>query len=109
MEIIKLKDTPDTFFYIDPPYVSSDCGHYTGYTIDDFTELLELLTTISGKFLLSSYPEQVLLGYRKIHGWNFQDKIDRVSVSGKQSGKTKTECLTFNYSPSFGQQQDMFY
>lgn len=109
LEIIKLKDTPDTFFYIDPPYVSSDCGHYKGYTIDDFAQLLELLATIKGKFLLSSYPEQILMEYRDKHGWNFQDKIDRVSVSGKGTkGKTKTECLTFNYPPPSGMQQDIF-
>lgn len=106
LEIIKLKDTPDTFFYIDPPYVSSDCGHYKGYTIDDFAQLLELLATIKGKFLLSSYPESVLMEYRELHGWNFQDKTDRISVSGKQTqGKTKTECLTFNYEPEIKQSE----
>ena len=104
LEIIKLKDTPDTFFYIDPPYVSSDCGHYKGYTIDDFAQLLELLATIKGKFLLSSYPEQILMAFRENFGWSFQDKVDRVSVSGKGTkGKTKTECLTFNYEPEIMQ------
>lgn len=109
LDIIKLKDTPDTFFYIDPPYVSSDCGHYKGYTTEHFKELLDLLATIKGKFLLSSYPEPILLEYRDTHNWNFQDKIDRVSVSGKGTqGKTKTECLTFNYQAPHGQQQDLF-
>jgi len=109
LDIIKLKDTPDTFFYIDPPYVSSDCGHYKGYTTEHFKELLDLLATIKGKFLLSSYPEPILLEYRDTHNWNFQDKIDRVSVSGKGTqGKTKIECLTFNYQAPHGQQQDLF-
>ena len=64
---------------------------------------------IKGKFLLSSYPEPILLKYRDTHNWNFQDKIDRVSVSGKGTqGKTKTECLTFNYQAPHGQQQDLF-
>jgi len=106
LEIIKLKDTPDTFFYIDPPYVSSDCGHYKGYTTEHFTQLLDLLATIKGKFLLSSYPETVLMEYRDKHGWNFRDKVDRVSVSGKGTkGKTKTECLTFNYEPEIMQSE----
>ena len=108
LDIIKLKDTPDTFFYIDPPYVSSDCGHYKGYTTEHFTELLDYLATCKGKFLLSSYPEQILMEYRDKYGWNFQDKIDRVSVSGKDTkGKTKTECLTFNYELEI-MQQDLF-
>ena len=109
LDIIKLKDTPDTFFYIDPPYVSSDCGHYKGYTTENFTKLLDYLATCKGKFLLSSYPETILMEYRDKHGWNFQDKIDRVSVSGKGTkGKTKTECLTFNYPAPSGMQQDIF-
>jgi DNA adenine methylase len=72
--------------------------------MDDFAQLLELLATIKGKFLLSSYPETILMKYRELYGWNYQDKLDRVSVSGKGTkGKTKTECLTFNYEPEIMQ------
>lgn len=31
VELIKQLDTPDTFFYIDPPYVGADQGHYGGF------------------------------------------------------------------------------
>src|SRR3546814_921750 len=30
--IIRSRDTPDSFFYCDPPYINSDCGHYDAYT-----------------------------------------------------------------------------
>ena len=30
LRVIRSRDTADTFFYIDPPYVGSDQGHYDG-------------------------------------------------------------------------------
>jgi len=105
LDVIKLKDSPRTLFYCDPPYVSSDCGHYDGYTMDDFRELLELLSGIEGKFLLSSYPEEVLMEFRSRFGWNTRDITKKVLVTGKRSGdKMKTECLTWNYDL----RQDLF-
>ncbi len=99
VELIKLKDSPTTFFYIDPPYVSSECGHYKGYTSADFQRLLNACATMQGKFLLSSYPEPELLAMRAAHGWQTKDIEGLVAVSGKRLGKKpKTECLTYNYT-----------
>ncbi len=108
LDLLDLKDHPETFFYIDPPYVSSDCGSYKGYTTEDFTQLLEKLKTIKGKFLLSSYPEDVLMKYRAETGWNTKDTEHTVLVSGKrEEAKMKIECLTFNY-PIPNHQQNIF-
>jgi DNA adenine methylase len=97
--LIKLKDCPTAFFYIDPPYLSSHCGHYQGYTKADFQRLLEACAEMKGKFLLSSYPEPELLAARAAHGWRSKDIQSLVAVSGKRVGqKLKTECLTYNYS-----------
>lgn len=99
VELIKLKDSPSTFFYIDPPYVSSECGHYKGYTSADFQRLLDTLSTLQSKFLLSSYPEPELLAMRALHGWQTKDIDATVAVSGKRKErKAKVECLTWNYS-----------
>jgi DNA adenine methylase len=96
-DLILQKDKESTFFYVDPPYVSADQGHYKGYTGDNFKDLLDVLASIKGKFLLSSYPEPSLQDYRAQFGWNFKDLNLHLSMtSGK---KTKTECLTFNYNP----------
>jgi DNA adenine methylase len=98
IDLIDLKDTENTFFYCDPPYVSSDCGHYKGYTMENFEALLDRLTKIKGKFLLSSYPEEVLMKYREKHGWKSKDIHGFVSVDGnREIPKFKTECLTWNY------------
>lgn len=91
VEVIKIMDTPNTFFYIDPPYVGANQGHYYGYKQEHFNELLEALSNLKGKFILSSYPNEQLNEYRVKYGWNSKD----VSV-GKTNG-TKVEALTFNF------------
>lgn len=95
--IIKSRDAETTFHYCDPPYYNSDCGHYGGYSIHDFERLLETLADVRGKFLLSSYPSEILEKYVKKYGW-YQKRVEqRVSVN-KGSGKKKIECMTANYA-----------
>src|SRR5690606_30721385 len=33
LRIITSRDTKHSFFYCDPPYFNSDCGHYDGYSL----------------------------------------------------------------------------
>lgn len=96
LRIITSRDTPDSFFYLDPPYFNSDCGHYDGYSEDDFRALLTACTKIQGKFLLSSYPSDVLKEFTKNNGWCHVAIEQRVSVN-KGYGKKKIEMLTANY------------
>lgn len=97
--IIRSRDTPDSFFYIDPPYFNSDCGHYDGYTKEDFELLLKTLSGIKGKFLLSSYPSDILTQYSKANDWQYQVYEQGVSVNSKSGYiKKKWEVLTGNFS-----------
>lgn len=97
LRIIKIWDKEDTFFYCDPPYYNSDCGHYRGYTEQNFECLLRSLSEIKGKFLLSSYPSELLEKYTKKFKW-FTQKIDMpVTVALQRHGRRKTEVLTANY------------
>lgn len=97
--IIRSRDRENSFFYVDPPYYNSDMGHYDGYSINDFEELLKQLSQIKGKFLLSSYPSDILKQYTQAHGWHTKSFEGSVTVAAK-SGKTKkkVEVLTSNYS-----------
>jgi len=98
VDLIKLKDSDNTFFYCDPPYVSSNCGHYEGYTQEHFKNLLETLKEIKGKFLMSSYPEDSLMEYREQYGWRSKDIRQVLQVTGKrEETKYKIECLTWNF------------
>ena len=98
LRIIESRDTPESFFYCDPPYFNSDMGHYDGYTEMDFEALLKLLSRIEGKFLLSSYPSALLERYVAENGWK-QDTVESsVSVSSqKKHAKRKVEVMTRNY------------
>lgn len=96
--IIHSRDRAESFFYCDPPYYNSDMGHYDGYSLNDFTELLDVLSSIKGKFMLSSYPSPILNEYIKRFGWTtktFDSKVSVNAKAGKQ--KTKTEVITMNY------------
>lgn len=98
IRIITSRDRPDSFFYIDPPYFNSDCGHYDGYTIDDFEKLLQVLSKLEGKFLLSSYPSPLLEQYRAANDWYQFDIEQTVSVARKKTKqKKKREVFTANY------------
>lgn len=100
LQVIKSRDTVETFHYVDPPYIDSNQGHYGGYTKTHYRDLLETLSKVQGKFLLSSYPSKLLTKYTKKHGWYtkaFDKPLSaRKSVKGKSRGR-KTEVLTANY------------
>ena len=97
IDLILRMDSPDTFFYLDPPYAESDCGHYESRK-EVYYRLLEVLPKLKGKWLMSSYPSEQLTKLRKKHGWRSRDKTMSLAVSAKHNaGRTKTECLTWNY------------
>ena len=98
LRVIRSRDGKNAFFYCDPPYFNSDCGHYDGYTIEDYEMLLKTLSSIDGRFLLSSYPSKILDEYVSLNGWHQQSFRQKVSVSrNKEKLKTKVEVLTANY------------
>lgn len=99
ISLLELKDTPDTHYFADPPYVESDCGHYKGkFTELAYNGLLDKLGKIKGTFLLTTYPSDTLEYYRKKYGWQVQDKKVVLSVDGRRAEtKYKTECITYNY------------
>lgn len=97
LKVIQRYDTPNTFFYLDPPYLNCNQGHYAGYKEADFVTLLDLLPTLKGKFLLSNYPSELLRSYtEKYKRPVFQIK-KALSVNHKARGKHVTEVLTGNY------------
>ena len=95
LHVLKTRDREFSFFYCDPPYFNSDCGHYGGYTETDFENLLIALSQIKGKFLLSSYPSDLLKRYTEQFGWHTIVVEQNVAISNK--GKRKFETLTANY------------
>lgn len=98
LRVIFSRDTENSFFYCDPPYFNSDCGHYDGYSEADFEALLTMLSNIKGKFLLSSYPSPLLNKFQKLSNWSVRTFEQTVSVNAKAgTRKQKTEVLTANF------------
>ncbi len=105
VNVIELMDSPDTFHFVDPPYINTDCGHYEGYTEDDFKRLLNTLKNIEGKFLLTTFPTDILKQYSLDNGWLTIENHMHKSAGGE--GAIKTEVFTLNYNPQ-AQQGELF-
>jgi DNA adenine methylase len=101
LNVIAARDAADTFFYIDPPYPAANQQHYAGYTHKDLYELLQLLSTIKGKFILSQYWSQTLRYHILRYGGHFKTiemPLLLTKLAGSKAAKqTRTEILVYNY------------
>lgn len=94
--LIRHYDRPDSFFYCDPPYFTSEYVYDCGFTWDDHLRLHRALTAAQGKFLLSynDCPE-----IRELYeGHSFFDFTRVHSMVQKyEAGKEFPELLVANY------------
>jgi DNA adenine methylase len=99
LRIIGSRNTPDSFFYLDPPYVGADQGHYDGYTQMDFDALLGLPEGIKGKFLLSSFRNAAPGEFTRRNGWHTVEiRLSSSMTHGQgRTVRDKVEVLTANY------------
>ena len=101
LDVIRQQDGPNTFFYLDPPYLHETRTAIDAYefemSIEEHSSLLEVLQSISGKFLLSGYRSELYDSYSSVNAWSRVDiEIDNKASSSKKKA-TKTECLWMNY------------
>jgi len=106
-DVLDTYDTPDTLFYLDPPYVPKTRrqGAYAHeMTGEDHEELVSRLLSIEGLAVLSGYPNEV---YKPLEdaGWTVRTRqtachaAGRTRTSGIQGNGTalalqpRTECL----------------
>lgn len=99
--VIRKEDGPKTLFYLDPPYLHETRSVTDAYLMemsdDEHRSLLDLLSSIKGKFILSGYPSALYSEHAKRHGWRCVTKdIDNKSSSSKTKS-IKTECLWMNF------------
>lgn len=98
IKVISTYDTPDTFHFIDPPYIGSNCGHYTG-TFGEYqmNELLTLLESLKGKFMLTMYPYDPINDFAIKNGWVIH-KVERTLSASKTTRKKHEEWMVCNYT-----------
>jgi len=90
-KVMETYDTPETFFYLDPPYVPDTrrAGQYRcEMSIDDHKDLVNILLKINGKAMLSGYDNEIYKPL-EIAGWQ---KLSFEVVSSA-AGKTRNSNL----------------
>lgn len=98
-KLIPKFDGPDTFFYVDPPYLmetrsAGGKGYVHEMTTECHRQLAWLLKSVKGKVAVSGYPSCL---YRELyHGWNLDVKA--VTANGQRGAVPRTEHLWTNYT-----------
>lgn len=98
IQMILQTDYEKAFFYLDPPYPSTDQGSYKGYTEEDFYNLIKILINLKGKFMLSCYKKNIDK-YDIPSSWKIVTKEMYISAH-KESGTKrikKIETIVMNY------------
>lgn len=112
-KILERYDTPETFFYLDPPYVHNTRrgGKYDHeMTDEDHEELVDIIKGLSGKVLLSGYAAEIYkpLG---LTGWTRRDfdvpcwSVGKTRATGIQGAgacnknQRRIESVWMNYDP----------
>lgn len=110
LDVIKQYDSPDTFYYIDPPYFDKEFYYINKtYKCEEFPkekheELANLLTNIQGKFALSYYDFDGLEDmYPKNKFYWFSYKIISSAITDVKTSveRLSTEIVITNYKPLF--------
>lgn len=108
LQVISCYDNPDAFHFVDPPYVNSDCGHYEGsFNEQHMEDLLELLTTVKGKFMLTMFPLPMIEKYAITNEWSIH-RIERTISASKTNRRKQEEWIVCNYRPPHGKQAFLF-
>lgn len=94
-------DHSKVLFYCDPPYLHSTRSSTGEYEFEmtpvQHRELLDMLSQIDGKFILSGYKSNMYLKAEKKNGWNRKEvEIDNKASSSKKK-EDRIECLWTNY------------
>lgn len=96
LRIIQSRDSEACFHFVDPPYVGTNLGHYSGYNEMDFINLLEVLATLKGKFMLTMFPNEILSEFIARHGWHVKE-VERCISASKTRRRKQTELIVCNY------------
>jgi len=94
-DIIRVQDTPDALFFVDPPYLPSTrtkSGYRHEMSLADHVALLEQLRAVQGMVVLAGYPSGL---YDSIlHNWHRVERPHR--AAGSQRLRTEVLWLSPN-------------
>jgi DNA adenine methylase len=99
LEVIQTQDGPDTLFYLDPPYLpeTKTAGVFgpLEMTAEQHAELLDAVTKVQGKAMLSGYPSRLYDG--RLAGWSRHEfRLPNQAAAGALK-RSMTEVLWCNF------------
>ena len=104
LQVIAKLDDPNTWFYLDPPYlheVRSEPKSYGPWEVDanHHYDLLAILADndFQGRFALSGYHSTTYDDVAEVCGWRCVEKEIDNKASSAATKPTMTECLWMNY------------
>lgn len=104
LEVISNNDGPETFFYLDPPYLHetrSTTWEYGDHEMAaaEHENMLSQLAELQGKFMLSGYRSAIYDAAAALYGWTLTEfELPNNAASGK-SKRRMVECVWTNYQP----------
>ena len=76
--VVKSYDTPDTLFYVDPPYLLETRKSGNGYRFETdsawHVQMFEALSAVRGMAIVSGYPSQLYAETYEAAGWRREDR-----------------------------------
>lgn len=95
--VIKRFDTEGAFHFVDPPYVGTECGHYSGlFSTENLVQLLNVLSEVKGKFMLTMFPNNDIDKFSSKFGWKIK-VIERTISSSRTKRRKQEEWIVMNY------------
>ncbi|MDR1451612.1 MAG: DNA adenine methylase, partial [Helicobacteraceae bacterium] len=94
-KLIREYDSPDSFFYVDPPYYGTE-DYYEGkhFGKSDHERLRDVLANAKGKWLLSYNDCEAI---RELYGGFAIDSLSARYTFGSSNGRIAEELLIANY------------
>lgn len=102
LDVIRQQDGSKTLFYLDPPYLHETRSTTKEYGEFEMTEaehgeLLHLLSTIKGKFLLSGYWSTLYQQFELTFGWRRHEFDLPNNAASDKEKRRMVECVWTNY------------
>jgi len=99
LKVIARYDTPEAWHFVDPPYVGSNMGHYSGmFNEQNLKELLDLLAGLQGKFMLTMYPNDLIREYARRYKWHIHAVERQVTACRAKNRRKQEEWMVVNYT-----------
>ena len=99
--LIAREDTPDTLFYLDPPYLHETRTGSDEYlhemTREQHVALLNILQGLRGKFLLSGYHSELYDQAAILHRWTCHEFTLPNNAAGGEAKRRMVECVWCNF------------